>query len=141
MKIGHSFASPILFFGVVFSIFGFFLCFNEPIIGVIIFVSSSFLWSSTYGIEIDLTSNKIREYSSAYGFKKGKWHSLEKLPYMTFLKMREGMTVYSRSNRSTTLIDDNFGVYLLTNSHRTKILINKFDDENEANEFFKKNSN
>ncbi len=136
-KLGHSFATPVLFVSIVFSLFAVFISYNEPIFGIIILLISSFFWSASYGIEINIRAKKYREYSSAFGLKWGNWLSLDKLPFVSIMTVREGMTVFSRTNQSTTLVENKFGIYLLSNSHREKVLIRKFNDDKDAKEFLK----
>ena len=54
---------------------------------------------------------------------------------MTILTLQEGLTVRSRSSVSMTLVESYYGVYLLTSSHRTKVLVNKFKNLEKAKEF------
>lgn len=109
--------------------------FTEPILGVAGILIGAFFWSSSYGIDIELKEKKFREYSSAYGLKSGKWKSLDKLPFITVMVVRESMAIHSRSNNSTITTDTKIGVYLLTNSHRGKILVQKFEKNQEAKKY------
>ena len=131
-RIGFSFATPIIIAGVVISIAGFAATIETPLLGVVLALGSMFLWTSSYGIEIDIQQNRFREYGSMYGIKKGEWKSLDKVPFITVLRGRTGMTVYSRSNRATSDIDDRYEVYLLNQSHRAKILVQRFDSKKQA---------
>lgn len=86
-------------------------------------------------MQIDMEASKFREYGSIYGIRSGDWKSLDKTPYLNIMKGRDSMRMYSRSNQSTTVIGDRLEVCLPTQTHRTKIVIQKFDDQMEAQVF------
>ena len=135
IKIGNSFPSPVRFISMIFSILGIVILFQIAIIGIIILLISSFIWSSSYGFEVGRSDQMYREYSSAFGKTWGKWEFLDNFPFMTILTLRDGVTVRSLSSASTTLVENYYGVYLLTDSHRTKVLVNRFTDLEKAKEF------
>jgi hypothetical protein len=91
--------------------------------------------TSSYGTEIDIENKKFREYGSAFGIKSGKWNSMKALPFLSLMTSRSGHSVYSRTNHSTTDVDDYYDVCLLNQNHRTKIVIQKFTAKKEATEF------
>ncbi|MFT5778251.1 MAG: hypothetical protein ACI837_001207 [Crocinitomicaceae bacterium] len=130
--IAFSFAWPILAFGVVASIGGIIGMTQNPLFGGLAIIAGGFLCSSTYGSQIDLEKNLYREYTAVYGIKRGKWFPLEKMPYLCVLPSRTGTTMYSQSNRATTVIDDTFDICLLNETHRRKIVWNKMGTKNLA---------
>ena len=136
-KLGFSFAPPIVIVGVIVSIAGVLTAIEGPLLGILLIIAGGFIWSSTYGSQIDPTNIRFREYGSVFGIKSGKWRPLDEAPFITVMKGREGMTVYSRSNLSTTSIDDRFEVCLLSNTHRSKTVIMKFENEDQAAEYAK----
>lgn len=137
-RLGFSFALPIVIGGVVLPISGCAVVFESPIIGIIMLTLGSFFWSSSYGVQIDSDLLKFREYGSMFGINMGNWKSLDKVPYLSIVKGREGMRIHSMSNRSTSSIDDCFEVCLLTKSHRQRVVVQKFDGINEALNFGRK---
>jgi len=134
-KIGKSFPTPVYIFGIVLSIIGIGACFSSPVLGVILILVGAFVWSNYFGMEIDTRNQTYREYSSAFGMKYGSWLPMNTLPYVSVLMIKEGMTVYSRSNRSTTISEERYGAYFLSKNHREKILIGKYDKKEEAMNF------
>jgi hypothetical protein len=134
-RIGFSFMPPIIIAGVAVTLAGLITIMESPILGIGIALAGSFIWSGSYGIQIDVEQNKFREYASMFGIKYGEWKSLEKTPFISVVKGRSGMTVYSRSNRSTSVIDNRFEVCLLNSSHRTRVVIQKFKDKSQAMEY------
>jgi hypothetical protein len=123
---------PIVIAGVAVTLAGIFATIENPLLGAGIVLLGSFMWSSSYGIQIDVEQNKFREYASIFGIKYGEWKSLDKTPFISIVKGRSGMTVYSRSNRSTSVVDDRYEVCLLNNSHRARVVIQKFENKNTA---------
>jgi len=134
-RIGFSFPIHILLVGGVFIIAGLASLITTPFLGVGLIIAGIFVLSSSYGSQIDTESKKFREYGSMFGVKRGEWKPLEKMPYISVLKGRTGMRVYSSSNRSTSAINDRYEVYLLNESHRKKCLIQKFEDTKHARKF------
>src|SRR5690554_3763444 len=134
-KIGQSFPSAVVGVGGFISFIGLILLANFPPIGIAGVAIGAFFWSSTYGLQIDLLTNNFREYGSVFGFKRGDWKSFDKYPYVTVLKSRRGVTLYSRSNRSTTIIDDAYEVVLLNETHRSKAVAQSFDKKETADLF------
>lgn len=126
---------PIIIAGVAVTLAGLVTIMESPLLGIGTALAGSFIWSGSYGIQIDVEQNKFREYASIFGIKYGEWKSLEKTPFISVVKGRSGMTVYSRSNRSTSVIDDRYEVCLLNNSHRTRIVIQKLEGKSQAMEY------
>lgn len=135
IKIGQSFPPTILFVSKLFTVVGLLFLLLIPILGFIILAISTFIWSTSYGFETNKFSGQFREYGRTFGIKWGKWQNLDQFPDMTILTLKEGLTVRSRSNVSLTVVENYYGIYLLTSSHRTKILVNKFKDLEEAKDF------
>lgn len=134
IKIGQSFPPTILFVSTLFTVVGLPFLLTIPILGFIILAISTFIWSTSYGFETN-RSGEFREYGRAFGIKWGKWQNLDQFPDMTILTLKEGLTLRNRSNVSTTVVEKYYGIYLLTSSHRAKVLVNKFKDLEQAKDF------
>jgi len=134
-RIGFSFPVPILLIAGLFALAGIVSAVEIPLIGLALISISSIIWSGSYGFEINSKDSTYREYVSIIGIRRGQWFSLEKFPFVAILKVREGTVMYSQTNRSNTLIDDSFGVYLLTSSHRKRVLIKKLDTRIRAERY------
>jgi hypothetical protein len=137
-KIGFSFAMPVVVIGVAIILFAFAMISINPFLGIGFILAGGFMSTSSYGTQIDLENKKFREYGSAFGIKNGKWNSLDVLPFLSLMKSRSGYTVYSRTNRSSTDVDDFYEVCLLTQNHRKKIVVQKFSYKKDATEFLNK---
>ena len=131
-RIGFSFAMPLVIVGFVMILGGILSITENIYIGIGMAILGGFISFSDYGTQIDKTVNKYREYSSFYWIKRGEWKSLEKYPFLCVLPSRTGMTIYSRTNKSTTNIDDSFDICLLSANHRGKIVIQKLTTKDEA---------
>lgn len=134
-KIGFSFALPIVFFGILLTLVGVSIVFSTSFIGAIPTFLGCFFWANSYGTEIDIHSNRFREYGKVFWIKKGKWNSLEKTPHLTILKSKEGVRLYGQTNRSTVLFDNKFDVCLLNSTHRIKFIIQKFENKKMAEDY------
>ena len=126
-RIGFFFPLPVIIIGSIISFVGVTSVFQATIFGVFLVPVGLFFVLSSYGSQIDPENHLYRTYVNFIGFKRGSWSSLNDLPFITVLKSRRGMAFYSQTNRSTSLIDDSFEVYLLNESHRMKFLIQKFE--------------
>lgn len=134
-RIGFFFPLPVIIIGTLISFIGLISLIKITIFGILLIPMLLLFITSTYGIDIDYKNKLYREYESYLGFKRGNWKNLDELSFITVLKSRKGMAFYSQSNRRTSLMDDNFEVYLLNETHRRKILIQKFDNKELAKKY------
>lgn len=134
-RIGFSFMTPIIIAGGVISVAGAVSAIENPLLGVGLVLAGAFLWSSTYGSEVDFEKGRYRDYGSFYGIKRGEWKSLDKMRDVSILKGRSGTRLYSQSNRSTTVIEERYEVCLLSENHRRRFTVKKFRDKKEAKTF------
>ncbi|WP_417265638.1 hypothetical protein [Brumimicrobium sp.] len=134
-KIGSSFPFAVAIVGGVISFAGLLLLANLFLVGIVAMAIGAFFWSSTYGLQINDETQEFREYGSVLGLKRGDWKPLDQLPYLTVLKSRKGTTLYSRSNRSTTIINDDYEVVMLNETHRVKVLVQSFEKKEKAMKF------
>lgn len=132
---GFSFAMPIVLTGFGITIIGLATLIDLSFVALGLILFGTFMWSSNYGVQIDQNNNRFREYGSIFGIKSGKWYPLDKLPFISIMKARDGLIMYSMINQPTKAIDDRFGVYLLSESHRKKVLLKKFEDRDLAKEY------
>jgi hypothetical protein len=135
--IGFSFAFPLIVFGICAIILGVSVVANNPIWGLGLIGAGGFVASSTYGSQIDKARNQYREYSAYFGIKSGAWKPLEKMPFISILSSRSGFRIHSLTDRTTTALRDDFDVCLLNESHRHKVIVQKFKSKVEALEYAK----
>ncbi|HKL40606.1 MAG TPA: hypothetical protein VJ894_08005, partial [Cryomorphaceae bacterium] len=96
-----------------------------------------FAISGSYGFQIDASRQRFREYSQAFGIKRGEWKDLKYFPFVAILRSQKGHTAASMSNRTVTTIDEVFEVYLLSETHRTKAQVAEFRNLEKAQSFAK----
>ena len=108
----------------------------------ILFIMVSIFLSFTYeGNEIDIDKKMYKSYSYTFGFKSGKWISLENFPYITVIHNKEVTEIHSRSNLTNSKIDDFYDVYLLNENHLVKLHVKRFAVTEDAINFSKELSN
>lgn len=86
--------APVVIVGIAITLAGLVIVIQNPLLGIGITLAGSFLWSGSYGIQIDVEQDKFREYASMFGIKYGEWKSLDKTPFISIVKGKSGMTVY-----------------------------------------------
>lgn len=126
-KNGYSFGTPIRYAmgGILF------LCFflilsggNGLIVGPILAIMASYILTSTYGTEVSLENKYVRNYTSSYGIKKGKWKSTLMLPDISILKMGNSVAFNQIYGPGSVRLDDHvYEIYLLSANHRKRILL------------------
>ena len=131
-RLGFSFPIILVVGGGLLTIAGIISSIENPLIGVPLIIVGIFFWSSSYGFQIDGSQEQFREYGSMFGIKKGKWYPLEYVPYISVLKSRIGMRIYSASSYSTTKMDDSYQVCLLNKTHRKKVVVKEFENREQA---------
>jgi hypothetical protein len=134
-KIGNPFPIPVLIIGVILTLGSLLVVAESSLVAVGFVLVGLLIWTSSYGTEIDITNRRYREYTSFFGLKRGQWFGLEDMPYLAILKSRSGNTVYSRSNQSTTDLDDYYDVCLLNETHRKRVVLMRFKSNDEASKY------
>jgi len=131
-RLGFSFASPIVIVGAVMVVSGLLAVFENIFLGIVLLLIGGFIALSSYGVQINIAEKKIREYGSFYGVKYGRWVPLNNFSSISILSSRSGFQIYSRTNQSTSSVDDFFDVCVLNDSHRKKIVVRKFKSKSDA---------
>lgn len=134
-RAGFSFAIPVVIVGTVIGVLGLLTVLFVPVIGGVMAAAGGFIATSSYGFQLDKKRNRCREYSSVFWIKRGTWINLDNLPDVSILSGKSGFVVRSMSNRATDSTTLNYTVYLLSKTHRTKVMVKKFEDRSLAQEF------
>ncbi len=125
-KIGHLFPPAMKVTGYVFILIGAFVIFNNKLGGSLLVIVGIIISFGLSYIEIDLNQNRYRECSNIFGLKFGKWMPLPKYPFITLFKQKLSSTASSISNRKAiTSYELVYNMYLLNQTHRKKVLINR----------------
>lgn len=134
-RAGFSFAIPVVIVGAVIGVLGLLTLLIAPIVGALMAGFGGFIATSSYGFQLDKKRNRCREYTSVFWIKRGTWINLDNLPDVSILSGKSGFVVRSMSNRATDSTTVNYTVYLLSKTHRTKVMVKKFEDRSLAQEF------
>jgi hypothetical protein len=133
--IGFSFPTPVVIAAAFFGLIGFIVILVYPIAGLMVVGFFGYICSSTYGFEMDWPKNRCREYTRVFGIKRGEWVPLSDRPYVSVLHDEVGNSVASLSNRITSYTETKYNVYLLSETHRTRMLVKMFDKKDTASEY------
>jgi hypothetical protein len=87
---------------------------------------------STSGVQIDPEKRLLKDYTKCFGFKFGKWESIEIYTDIAVLSLRQSSTTLSRSNRALTEIEKYYDVCLLNSSHRIKMKVKRSKTQDDA---------
>jgi len=136
-RLGYSFGTIPRIGSGVFLFISLLMSFGIPILGIPLSLFFAFALSSSYGFQIDAGRQRFREYSQAFGLKRGEWKNLNDFPFVAILKSQKGHAAASMSNRTVTTTDEFFEIYLLSETHRTKIQVAEFKDLEKAKSFAK----
>ncbi|MFC7357078.1 hypothetical protein ACFQO1_05225 [Jejudonia soesokkakensis] len=124
----------ILIVGFVFFILGiaFLFRFDSKIGGIILVILGIYLGFSHNGIDIDITNNRFRKFTSHFGIKTGDWKNFKYYPYLSLLTINQKQTTYSYTNAQNTTKFIVYRIYLLNKKHTEKILIREFRSKSKA---------
>lgn len=129
---GLAFPTPAIILAVVLLLIGFISLFGNVYLGFALILISAYIISNTTGLEIDQVNQAVREYTSYFGIKMGEWKNLDDYPYVSVLKGSSGYKAYSRGQLTTTVKDKSYDAYLLSKSHRSRLLVKSFQQEDKA---------
>jgi hypothetical protein len=132
---------PMKFAGYTLLLLAVFFVYEGSIIpGIVVALLVSFFVFSFSGVEIDTTGRRIKQYNRIFGlFKTGRWKSLDAFPGITLVPMRRVNTFASRSNRTTTTIQNDYRIYLINKARKPAVVIkvckNPEQAQNSLDEF------
>jgi len=129
-KHGFYFQSAGRIIGFALTTVGFFMILSLnllPIfIGLFVFSFGLYMISGTSGFDINYSQKAYKEYNKVLGIKFGKWKSLNSYPFMSIMTANKSNKASDITGLNKTVVTNNaLGIYLLTNSHRTKVLVTR----------------
>ena len=113
------------------------MIFQQGLLGVALLLFFAFIVTAEYGFQMDAAKGQFREFSKVFGIKRGAWKNLSDYPFVAILKSQKGHTTASMSNRTVTTTEPAFEVYLLSETHRSKVQVAEFKDLEKAKSFVK----
>jgi len=129
---GKLFPQALVNGGYVFALFSPVFMMDNPLIGGGLLLAGLLLSFSINGLRIDTEARKFKEYSRYFWIKTGSWQSLEGYPYITLIPTRDHSSGYSFSKKDSDSDEIIYGIYLLSVSKTTKVLIKSLKEKDEA---------
>ena len=129
-KHGYFFRPPGRFVGFALTFGGFFMCISflivPMLIGSLILAFGVYMLTGTSGVEINYSKNIFKEYYTIIGIKFGKWVSLDPYPFLSIMSANKSNNASDITGLNKTVVSDlAYGIYLLNNSHRKKVLLKR----------------
>jgi hypothetical protein len=121
--LGLAFPSSALIGGYLFLFFGIIGLLNGRMVGILIAMLGAFVCFTYQGIEINIGNKTIRKYTAYFGFKRGQAKDLTAYPFVCIFKSNKTHKMYSRTNRTLSYSEITYDIYLLSQTHKEKILI------------------
>lgn len=132
---GPYFPKVAIYGGYVAILIGMLSLAESSLLGFVFILIGIYLSFTYHGIDIEIASDKYRNYVSYIGIKVASaWKSLNPYSDLCILKTRESSARYSMSNQSNTSSESYFDIFLLNSSHRKKIFVERFSDLESAKE-------
>jgi len=129
---GRLFPKPFIYLAYVLMIFGLFISL-ENIYGIAIILVAAFIVIAPQTIELITDEKLFRKSLSVFGFRFGKWNSYDNYPFISLISSDIVETTYGgRTNRSISVKSKYFILCLLSQSHRSKIVLKTYKDKTIA---------
>lgn len=131
-KLGKIFGPSMVFAGYILMVFGLLtIYFTLTSIGLAIL--GAFLAFTTSGTIVDTDKKQYKIYLKFIGFiTVGKEKSFSKDDKIEVKKFKGRHVTYSRSNRQSAVEVGDYRIYLIKAESKKKILLARFDNEDEA---------
>ena len=101
--------------------------------GLLACLIGAFISLSWNGVQIDIEQRAYKSYTRIYGFKFGKWQSVDDYPHVSILKSTQSFTAHSRANiPGVTGRNTFYQVCLLDENHRKKLPLKNEKDQEAA---------
>ena len=104
-------------------------------LGIVGLVFGGVVVTSTDGVLIDLNSQKLKGYTSFYGYKYGDWENLRNYGSVTLMTSRRVWKLKHMSSKYSDVSSREFVVCIVGKSHVKRQIVGRFDSQNEAMAF------
>ena len=133
-KIEKLFPPNVVFIGYIIIVFSLIIFFNKETmaISLLLLLVGVLMSFTSIGIKIDVEKKIYKRYTNFYGVKYGKWISYEEYPYLGILSRNIGYSMFSRAQVKTTITNKCYEIYLMSENHRVRHIIKRFDNKNIA---------
>ncbi len=104
-----------------------------PLFGVFVLAVGGYVGFGKTGVELLPEQDKYREFTKIFWFRFGKPKSYKDFPFLSVMRTKLTSSAYSLTNRSASTGSDlYYDVYMLSQSHRSKVLIRRFSALHDA---------
>jgi len=131
-KINKFFPPGVVYIGYALLLFSLPVLISDILIGILLILFGSLLSFTFNGLQIDKVKNEYKEYTNCLGIYLGKWKSLEKYSCLVILTRILGYKTFSRGQVEVNTSDRYFEIYLMSENHRLRLLIGRFQKEENA---------
>jgi hypothetical protein len=134
-RIGYVFQPAQRFAGWILIVAGLITAYLQSPIALLISVVGVMMALLKKFVHIDTERHRIRISKSFTSYlPRGKWHGLQNYPFVTLIRrvLSSSVTNYGGQQSGSTGSNTYYDVLLLSNSHRSKIVINRLMDKDAA---------
>ncbi len=101
IHLGYYFPATFIFLGAIMFLMGVALVLDYPLISIILFPVSLFIFTTRYQLEINLTDRTYHDYLWMAGFRKGKKKKFARIEGLYMTKNKYSQTINSRISSMT----------------------------------------
>lgn len=132
VKLGFLFGPTLRFIGAIMMLGGVLLFIYSYLASMVFLLIGAFLSTTKNHILFDRAKGRYKVYTNYLGLKIGQWESLETFVDVAVLGGQEGYILHSRTNQMHKDVNKVVRVFLLSKSHRTKLLVGTFQKAQDA---------
>jgi len=103
-------------------------------LGIVFVLAGVYFSLAAYGIDIDVESRSVRQYKSIAGLKFGKYIEYATYNNISIIRKNRKKTSPFMSDNNTSESPYNFEIYLVSRSHRGKVMLDVLNTREEAEE-------
>jgi hypothetical protein len=130
---GKVFPHNVIFMAYILGLVSIFAFLSNWLLGLILFLVSSFILTTKMKVEIDLNKSTYREYTHFFQiFKTGKTYDLNLYKFISVLPKRQSTVMYSRSSNSNIQTDFFHVICILNEKFKNKKEVSKFESKEKA---------
>ena len=134
-NLGPVFPPQVMVGGLVFCGFGILVLFQIWYMGIIMIVLGGYVGIGVNGNRIDASGQRFKTYTKWFGIRNGKWKSMDLYPFVAVVSKQVGLTMASRGNRSMDFGESTYTICLLSQTHRTKVILRQEDTRRAAENY------
>lgn len=131
--LGSLFPPTVKFVGRIVFVAGVLAMFGLPLIGIFLMLAGAFVGFSVTGVKLFPAEGAYQLYIGLFGLRFGKRKSYQNYPFLSVMRTKVTSSAFSVTNRNASTGSNlYFDVYLLSQSHRERILVRRYSSQFEA---------